>query len=199
MSESLLKREFQKSDVQRCRNLIAGQYGNSTQILVGYEKQESFHKEGDVWEEGGKSWTIKNGLRRSIPKLTKAKQYCQVPLACPHCGKAMSSRLDKKMYTIHGVCADCVTRMEDDLKRAGMYRQYENQLILGNVDSFVKELESRIEAAVSDVDTKIATEDGLVEDWGRLSDGLVKSLKEWKDMLCERLSPKGSQGDTKEN
>lgn len=197
MSESLLKKEFQKSDVQRCRNLITGKYGNSTQILVGYEKQESFYNEGDVWEEDGKSWTIKNGLKRSIPKLNKAKQYCLVPLTCPHCGKTMSSRLDRKMYNIHGICADCVARMEDDLKRAGLYKQYENQLILGNVGSFVEELENRIKAAASDTDTKIATEDGLVEDWGRMSDSLVKSLEEWRDMLYEKLSPLESQGDTK--
>jgi len=199
MSESLLKKEFQKSDIQRCRNLITGKYGNSTQTVVGYEKSESFHKEGDTWEEDGKVWTIKNGLKRSIPKLSKAKQYCQVPLTCPHCGKAMNTRLDKKLYPIHGICAECVIRMEDDLKRAGLYKQYEDQLILGNVNSFVQELEDRIKAAASDTDTKIATEDGLVEDWGKMSSDLVESLKEWKDMLCEKLSPLESQGDTKGN
>lgn len=189
MSESLLKKEFQKSDVQRCRNLITGKYGNSTQIVVGYEKSESSYKEGDTWEEDGKVWTIKNGLKRSVTKLSKAKQYSQIPLTCPHCGKVMNTRLDKKLYPIHGICAECVTRMEDDLKRAGLYKQYEDQLILGNVNSFVQELEDRIKAAASDTDTKIATEDGLVEDWGKVSSDLVDSLKEWKDMLCEKLSP----------
>lgn len=189
MSESLLKREFDKSTVQRCRNLISGDYGASTQVVVGYEKvSEGGHKEGDTWEEGGKTWTIKNGLKRSTGKLVKAREYVAVPWSCPRCGKIMNSEFDKKMYKVHGMCSDCTVKMEDDLKRAGLYSKYEKSLILGNVSSFVEELQDRIEALNSDVDTKIATEDGLVEDWGRASNDLVNSLKEWKGMLVEKLS-----------
>lgn len=188
MSESLLKKEFQKSDIQRCRNLITGQFGNSTRTVVGYEKRKNLHKEGDVWEENGKQWTVKNGLKQSVSKLAKARKYCLVPLTCPHCGKPMTTRLDKKMYPIHGICYSCVVRMEDDLKRAGLYSDYEKRLISGNVDSFVQELEDRIEAMKSDQDTKVATDDGQVEDWGRMSEAVVDSLKEWRNLLKESLA-----------
>ena len=39
----------------------------STQI--GYTKEYVEHKEGDVWEENGKQWTIKNGIKQTVTKL----------------------------------------------------------------------------------------------------------------------------------
>lgn len=62
MSESLLKKEFKQSDVQRVRNLVNKDYTSTTKQQSGYKKAIEHHKEGDVWEENGKNWTIKNGL-----------------------------------------------------------------------------------------------------------------------------------------
>ena len=39
----------------------------------------------------------------------------------------------------------------------------------------------------SDQDTKVATDDGQVEDWGRMSEAVVDSLKEWRNLLKESL------------
>ena len=110
MTESLLNKEFQEKDVQRARNLITGNYGGSTQTIVGYTKQDTEHKEGDVWEEGGKTWTIEDGVRISVSKLQKARDLAMVPLTCPKCGKPLTMRWDKKMYKIHHICGDCVAK-----------------------------------------------------------------------------------------
>ena len=68
MSESQLKKEFSQRDVKRMRNLITGNFGDRTQVQVGYEKQNQEYQEGDVWEDSGKTWTIKNGIKQTVTK-----------------------------------------------------------------------------------------------------------------------------------
>ena len=38
MSDNVLKKEFQKKDVQRLRNLVKGKYGEKTGQSIGYKK-----------------------------------------------------------------------------------------------------------------------------------------------------------------
>ncbi|NNE31894.1 MAG: hypothetical protein HKN40_05940, partial [Winogradskyella sp.] len=57
----MLKKQFKEKDVERMRNLIKGKSNSRTISGVGYTKQTEFHDEGDVWEEGGRTWTIENG------------------------------------------------------------------------------------------------------------------------------------------
>jgi hypothetical protein len=73
MAESVLKKEFKEKDVQRLRNIIQGKEDERTTTSIGYTKKEEFHAEGDVWEEDGREWTIKNGIKQNITKLDKAK------------------------------------------------------------------------------------------------------------------------------
>ena len=49
--ETVLKKQFQKRDVERLRNLMKGKYGEKTRSSVGFSKADDFYKEGDVWEE----------------------------------------------------------------------------------------------------------------------------------------------------
>jgi hypothetical protein len=81
--ETYLKKEFTSKEVNRMRNLITGKVGDKTQTLGGYEKKTNVYSEGDIWEEGGKSWTIKRGIKQSITKLDKLKQLVVLPLCCP--------------------------------------------------------------------------------------------------------------------
>lgn len=187
MSDSLLKKEFRESDLQRIRNLISGQYGKSTQNIVGFEVKEKQHVEGDIWTDmSGKTWTIQNGLRRSISKLQKARDLMRVPLTCPKCGKALSTTLDKKMYGIHGVCFDCTLKIEEDLRKAGLYEAYEKEIMSGNIQNFVQELKDRIQT-MSGTKIEYSTDQGELEDWGDVSEDLIKSLETWKDLLIEKL------------
>jgi hypothetical protein len=62
MSENVLKKNFKQKDVQRLRNLVQGKNGERTTAGIGYEKKKSFYNEGDVWEEDGRQWTIKNPI-----------------------------------------------------------------------------------------------------------------------------------------
>ena len=52
MSESLLKKDFKESDIQRVRNLVNKDYTSSTKAQSGYQKLYERYTEGDIWEEG---------------------------------------------------------------------------------------------------------------------------------------------------
>ena len=66
--DSVLKKEFKQSDVQRVRNIVNKDFTAKTKSQTGYQKKFTRHTEGDVWEENGKSWTIKNGIKQNITK-----------------------------------------------------------------------------------------------------------------------------------
>ena len=66
MSDSALKKEFNQADVQRIRNIVNKDYTSKTKSQSGYKRSSKRHKEGDIWEEGGKQWTIKNGLKQNL-------------------------------------------------------------------------------------------------------------------------------------
>ena len=44
MSESLLKKQFKESDLQRARNLVNKKFGDKTRIQTGYQKSKKFYK-----------------------------------------------------------------------------------------------------------------------------------------------------------
>ena len=74
-NESLLKKEFKQSDVQRVRNIVNKDFTASTKQQSGYKKVTQRHKEGDIWEENGKTWTIKNGLKQNVLNLILLKKH----------------------------------------------------------------------------------------------------------------------------
>ena len=64
-----MKKAIKESKVQRMRNLVTGNHNSSTEIQTGYSSRRVKRGEGDVWEEKGKTWTIKNGIKQNITKL----------------------------------------------------------------------------------------------------------------------------------
>lgn len=188
MSESLLQKQFQEKDLQRARNLISGQYGAATTSQVGYEKAEEEHKEGDVWTDGsGKTWTIEDGIKVSVSKLQKARDAARMPLLCPKCGKPLTSRLDKKMYTIHGVCHDCALKVERELKLAGLYEQYEQSVIAGNLAGFAKDLQGMLEDAQKSREVGFVTGEGEIETWTSAGNQAVDNLSEWIEIIQDKV------------
>lgn len=189
--ESALKKEFKKSDVERIRNIIKKDFTSGTKTQIGYERDNKKRKEGDVWEERGKAWTIKNGIKQNITKLDKAKEYTKIPLGCPKCNGPMHHPVDKKMYRIHGFCFDCTIEYEATLRRAGLYKKYEEQMIKGNIGTFLQDMEAWTESFYRDKNSYI-TEDGVVEDWtgsGKAQqDETVKQVKEFTSFIRSYLN-----------
>lgn len=164
--EGNLKKEFKPRDVARMRNLITGKTGDKTQLQAGWERYSDRHTEGDIWEENGKKWTIKNGLKQTVTKLDQVKRLVVMPLACPNCGKLMKiDDYNKKMWAIHQKCFDCVVKMESEIKRQGKWKEYESGVMNENKDAMLDDLERALENWVDEKDTFVS-ESGEVEKWG---------------------------------
>tara|TARA_R110002012_G_scaffold11626_1_gene52239 strand:+ start:168 stop:743 length:576 start_codon:yes stop_codon:yes gene_type:complete len=176
----MLKKEFKKKDVQRARNLIQGKTGASTGIQIGYNKKEEEYKEGDVWTEGRKTWTIKNGIKQTISKLDNIKKEVFMPLCCPECGTVMKKRFDKPHYKVHKKCYDCVIDFEGKLRVRGEYEDYIKSLKGKNNLEILKELESTLLDAVNISNESFVSEDGVIERWvgGINKEKFTKEIKE---------------------
>ena len=161
----MLKKEFKQKDVNRARNLIMGKTDASTSTQIGYSTKQKDYKEGDVWTEGRKTWTIKNGIKQTISKLDKIKKEVFMPLCCPECGNVMKKRLDKPHYRINKKCYDCVIDFEGKLIVRGEYEDYKNKLKGKNSIDILNELESTLLSAVNISNSNFVSEDSVVEKW----------------------------------
>ena len=185
----MLKKEFKRKDVQRARNLIMGNTGASTGTQIGYKKEIKEYKEGDIWTEGRKTWTIKNGIKQTVSKLDKIKKEVFMPLSCPCCGKIMKKRLDKPNYKIHKKCFDCVIEFEAKLRYKGEYEDYKKRLITKNSIDIVNEVESYLLEAINSSNSSFVSEDGVIEKWGGGIDKkeYTKSIKEAANIRRKHL------------
>ena len=181
MSESRLNKEFSKRDIQRMRNIVSGNTAERTRVQAGYQKQSVEHGEGDVWEESGKTWTIKNGIKQTVTKHDKLREMVNMPLKCPKCENAMkSTKLNQKMWSIHGKCFDCVVEYEAHLKATGGYEEYAKKLMNANKNSFVTDYEQAVEAYINDKGDTFMSEAGDLENWSKakINPETIKILKE---------------------
>ena len=193
MSENNLKKEFSKRDVQRMRNIITGNAGDATGVQVGYSKQSQDYQEGDIWEENGKRWTIKNGIKQTVTKFDKLKQLFTFPLTCPECSKPMKDyEINRKMYNIHNKCFDCVVAYETELKRQGKFEEYAKNLIGGGVKQYIKDLEDALIDFNSEVDDQFVTEQGDIETWKGKGVDKEKFTKEIQEHIQELKDTIGS-------
>ena len=159
-----LKKEFKRKDVERLRNLVTGKYGNKTTIGVGYKKAAEFYEEGDIWEEDGRKWTIKKGIKQNITKLDSAKKAHIMPLLCPECNRIMNHSNHKAFYQIHKKCHDCVTDMETKMMISGEYDEYTRKIKNNEIDNKIKDFKIWIKEKVKENNTFV-TEQGDVEKW----------------------------------
>jgi len=179
--ESQLKKSWNEKDIQRVRNIIEKRFGDSTGIQIGFEKKQEEHVEGDSWEENGKTWTIKNGIKQTVTRMDSLKKYAVFPLICPCCQNHFKlTDLNKKMYNIHEKCFDCVIEMETKLKLEGKFEEYEKELMNKNRVSHIDEFEKALDEYVNTTKSTFVTEDGQHESWqgGNINEEYIKSMKE---------------------
>ena len=188
--ETVLKKEFQKKDVERLRNLMQGKYGEKTRSSVGFSQAEVFHDEGDIWEADDRTWTIKDGIKQNITKLDKAKKEHNMPLFCPDCNKLMK-RVDKPYYNIHKYCLDCYAKFEDKLKAEGNYHSHfnniNNEVIKGRIEDF----KSYVKEKLSESNDSFVSENGEVEKWvGKLD---MERVDEYTNEVIKYLEGLGTK------
>ena len=107
MADSVLKKEFKPQDVNRLRNLITGKVDEKTIESIGYKKFNERHKEGDIWEEDDKKWTIIDGVKQTYSTRNRVDDGGALPLFCPNCSSPMNHKFDKDYYKIHDKCYEC--------------------------------------------------------------------------------------------
>ena len=187
-----LKKEFKESDIKRIRSLVRKDHTSKTKSQTGYKKSFSLRKEGDVWEESGKSWTIKNGIKQNITKLDKVKRQIRVPLSCPKCGKSLKHYLHKNCYKISGMCMNCYIDFESTLKQKGLYKEHTTMMKKGNLKYYIKGMESVLED-VKDLDNfdSYVTEQGDIEDWkvnkSAVKEKEIEKISEYLDLMKSML------------
>tara|TARA_R100000315_G_C5208348_1_gene123377 strand:+ start:330 stop:932 length:603 start_codon:yes stop_codon:yes gene_type:complete len=186
----MLKKEFNKKDVNRARNLIMGNTGASSETQIGYVKKRIEYKEGDIWTENKKTWTIKNGIKKSISKLNSIKKEIFMPLSCPKCNKVMKKKLDKPNYRIHKKCFDCVIDFEGKLKNIpGRHEKYIKELELKNKITTLDQLENYLIEAANSSNEGYISEKGELERWvgGIDSKKFTKEIKKYTKKTKEKF------------
>tara|TARA_R110001599_G_scaffold65517_1_gene184640 strand:- start:582 stop:1154 length:573 start_codon:yes stop_codon:yes gene_type:complete len=187
MSENVLKKEFGKTDVTRLRNLMSGKHNEKNGQSIGYNKAQTFYKEGDVWEENGRKWTIKEGIKQNITKLDKAKKSHIVPLFCPKCKKVMNKGMDPSYYMAVNQCFSCFKKFETQLKATGLWDEWEKKTSNGNIDSFIAWYKDWIMDSLEVSNTSFISEKGDVETWRGGVDkqkalkALNETIKAWEE------------------
>jgi hypothetical protein len=95
--------------------------------------------------------------------------------------------LNKKMWTIHHMCFDCVIEMEAKIKREGKWDEYEKQMMNDNKNSMVDDFETSIEEFLKMQNESYFTEQGDIESWGggKINEDEIKNVKEYIKKLRE--------------
>ena len=184
-NDNVLRKEFSKKDVERARNLVTGNTDARTSQGVGYTKKSEHRKEGDIWNEDGRKWTIKNGIKQNITKMDKFKKMGKIPLFCPECSSLMKKELDKKVYPAYQKCFDCVVDHEAELKKQGKYEDYMIGLRNDHVQSAMDGYKSFMEDRMKQTNANFVTEAGDVENWkgGVSEEQIQQELQEGIEFL----------------
>jgi hypothetical protein len=162
---SILKKQFGERDIQRIRNLVKGKSGDRTVSGVGKLKSTiDSHEEGDIWEEGGRTWTIKDGIKENITKLDKFKKTT-IPLFCPKCKGIMDKQLDPYYYKSYGTCVDCRAEFETKLKLEGKWEDYIKETHNKEIDHVIEEYKNFYNSKLNESTQGYITEAGEVEKW----------------------------------
>ena len=184
--DSILKKDFQKRDVERLRNLVQGKYGEKTRSSVGFTNKQEFYNEGDIWEQDGRKWTIKDGIKQNITKLDRAKKAHLRPLLCPKCNKIMNKGADPGYYNQFGHCFKCFKVFESTMKYNGLWDEFEKRTINGNIDAFIKWYKELVNETLNQTNAGFVTEAGDVENWNggidkaKAMEALDETIKLWE-------------------
>jgi len=95
-------------------------------VMVGYKGKEQ--ESGD-----------------QISRLSDIMKEARMPMFCPKCDVIMKKRLDNKFWSMFGHCFDCQLKIENKMRIAGTYKEWEKNKIRENKISFIKEQIQAIE------------------------------------------------------
>ena len=145
-------------------------------------------QEGEIWTERGKTWTMKNGIKKTVTKFTQVRKNLQTPICCPKCSKPMK-HFDEQIYKFNNVCLNCTVEFEHELRKLGKYDEYERVRVLANAKGYVIDLDKFFSEYFKDSSNKgFITEDGDIEAWiGNTTKRVEEIVKPELDKLKKQL------------
>jgi hypothetical protein len=153
-------------NARRMVNIISGNYTGKSKISTGYKGNDVERVEGDIWEEGNRTWTIKNGIKRTVSKMATLRKLSQSPLACPKCDTTIRHWQDEKAYILAGRCYTCQLKEEHTHIVDGTYDDFIKDKRKDNIESWMKDTEVEFASYLENIDNKsFVTENGSIEDW----------------------------------
>jgi len=174
-------------NIKALKQMLRGEHKIQTKTQLGYEehKLEEEHNEGDVWEENGKIWTIKNGIKISKKRGIKASEL----YSFPNCQKDKCIKnqfnttiADKQIGSKTGMCLDCTAAYETKLRINGEYEEYENRKITENAVNMYKQHKLEFDLLKDSIQhSEYINTDGTIEDWNVNVESVLNSLEDgWK-------------------
>lgn len=153
--------ELQKK-VDKLRNDVSSKvnrWADRIQVSMAF-KPEVQRFEGEIWEEGGKKWILKDGVKQNVTVLDSAR----MPWWCPKCSHPMVHRLDRQFYYRKGICYNCTIDWEGELRLKGLYEAYEKRILRENEKSFLRdEIAKKVDFVKNFKEPQIHFEDGRWE------------------------------------
>ena len=107
------------------------------------EKRIFVHME-DLDEKNKRQDEIRAERERKNDRMDALKET-RTPWFCPECKKIMKKKLDDKMYRLYIHCFDCQIKFENKLRIEGKYDEWEEEKVLNNQLSYIKDQIESIE------------------------------------------------------
>ena len=157
------------------KKLLAGQHDSQQKVQVGYteiNKDDNVSRKiGDKWfDDDGNEWEQRNGYKIKLGKEWQQELHNYLN-TFPNCQKESCTcmfpkKLDEKMRRIHGMCFDCVVKMEHKIRVEGKWDEYEKRKLKENSLAWLAEAEKDKDAVASELSRMEFTNDfGDNEKW----------------------------------
>lgn len=170
------------------KKLLHGEHESQTKVQVAVPERVDTvsYKVGDKWiDSDGNEWEQKEGYKLKLGKPWQQELHTYLK-AFPNCSKEtctceFPTRLDEKMRTIHGMCFDCVLKMEHKIKLEGRWHEYERGKIKANAYAWLKEAEADKDLIASELSKAEFTNDfGDLEKWdvGKTKEQILEKIEE---------------------
>jgi len=189
-------------NIKAVSEMLEGKHKTQTKKIVAFDTKEVVRREvGEVWaDDKGQQWEQRKGYKVKVGKLAKLREELK---GFPNCKKDVCTctdpgSADLKMKAYHGMCLDCVTDMEHDLKLKGEYEEYERTKLLNNAESWLKQAEIEKEVLKTTIKASFINEDGSIEEWDGLSEDEITAkiddgFEKFKTNFIDKL--KGEQNE----
>lgn len=115
-------------------------------IQSGYTGKKGPRKEGEIWEEKGIKWSIKNGVKVRINDQADlirelVKQKCTV---CGFDVGMLGNKMDDKVFGKSGKCFDCLQAEHTEMVCNGTFQKHSEEKMLRNKLSLAKEFKRNV-------------------------------------------------------